>query len=151
MSEIIKKLEYVSEITKDEVRQFTCYDEYKEKIDAFTGHDNLNFPFVKAEISEFVIRLTLPDQSYMFLPIYATDEQGFRYDDFKGYSTIHRPLTERESVERAKEEERRERERRQREEWEMEQRAKNASQLEKAKLLVKKKADRQKAHEDVEQ
>lgn len=97
MSEISDKLEYVAEITRKEVKQFTCYDNYKEQIDAITGKDNLDFPFEKAEASELVIKITMPDGSHLFLPIYATDGQGFRYDEIRRYSTmIHRPLSQQE-------------------------------------------------------
>lgn len=144
MSEISDKLEYVAEITRKEVKQFTCYDNYKEQIDAFTGRDNLDFPFEKAEASEFVIKITMPDGSHLFLPIYATDGQGFRYDEIRRYSTIHRPLSQQEIDARESEVKRAEEAKKKREEWEAEQRAKNAYSLEKAELLVKKKISRDK-------
>lgn len=143
MSEISDKLEYVAEITRKEVKQFTCYDNYKEQIDAITGEDNLDFPFEKAEASEFVIKITMPDGSHLFLPIYTTDGQGFRYDETRRYSTMmHRPLSQQEIDARESEVKRAEEAKKKREEWEAEQRAKNASSLEKAKLLVKKKISR---------
>lgn len=158
MSEINQKLEYVSEITRDELKRFTMYDEYKDRIDGFTGMDNLNFNFVKAEVSEYVVRITMLDGSFLFLPIYASDEQGFRYDDFKKYSTIHRPNTKQEDVaakqrkiEAQKRKEQEEIEAQKRKEWEDEQRAKNSAFLEKAKQLAKRKSNRQKADTNDEQ
>lgn len=139
MSEISRKLEYVSEITREEIKQFTRYDEYKNEIDKFTGQNNLDFPYEKAEVNEFVIKLTMLDGSHLFLPIFATDGKGLRHDKDKGYTTIHRPVT-------TQEKERKERELKlaeERKEWELEQRAKNASSLEKAKQLIKKKVARE--------
>ncbi len=43
----------------------------KEQIDAITGKDNLDFPFEKQKQAEFVIKITMPDGSHLFLPIYA--------------------------------------------------------------------------------
>ena len=145
--EITKKLKYVSEITRGEVKKFTRYDEFKEEIDGFTGYDNLDFPFIKAEVSEYVIRLTLPDGKRLFLPIYATDGLGLRFDKKKQYATVHRPLTKQEK----EEEEERKRQEEERKEWEAEQRALNAANLKKAELLVKKKADRKQARENAAQ
>ena len=55
---------------------------------------------------------------------------------------IHRPLSQQEIDARESEVKRAEEAKKKREEWEAEQRAKNASSLEKAKLLVKKKISR---------
>lgn len=87
------KLKYTSEVTAEEIKVLTGYDEHKATIDAITGQDNLDFPFSKAEVSEYVIKMVLPDGNYLFLPIIASDGQGYRSDRKKGYSTIHRPET----------------------------------------------------------
>ncbi|MBQ2695509.1 hypothetical protein IJG04_02620 [Candidatus Saccharibacteria bacterium] len=151
MSEINQKLEYVSEITRDELKRFTLYDKYKDRIDGFTGMDNLDFNFVKAGVSEYVVRVTMPDGSFLFLPIYASDGQGFRYDDFKKYSTIHRPNTKQEDIAAKSREKQEKIEAQKRKEWEDEQRAKNSAFLEKAKQLAKRKSNRQKENANDEQ
>lgn len=151
MSEINQKLEYVSEITRDELKRFTMYDEYKDQIDSFTGMNNLDFNFLKAEVSEYVIKITMLGGNLLFLPIYASDGQGFRYDDFKKYSTIHRPSTKQEDIAIETRKKKEKIEAQKRKEWEDEQRAKNSAFLEKAKRLAKKKSDRQKADTEDEQ
>lgn len=99
VSDMKEKLKYTSDVTAEEIKILTKYDEHKATIDAITGQDNLDFPFSKAEVSEYVIKMVLPDGNYLFLPVIASDGQGYRSDKKKGYSTIHRPETKAETRE----------------------------------------------------
>ena len=87
------KLEYTTKVTPSEVKVLTAYEEHKEAIDALTGRKDLDFEFKEARANEYEIRLVLDDGTYLFLPILATDGQGYRHSKHKGYSTIHRPET----------------------------------------------------------
>lgn len=149
------KLKYVSTIIGEELKAFTMYDQYKSKIDEFTGRDNLDFPIRFADVSEYVIRITMLDDSCIYLPIFATDGQGYRHDKIKGYSTIHRPGTIMEAAERKekrakvqqKEAEHKEVEH-QSEEQRAEMRAKHAAKFEKAKRAKAKKDARTRRKKD---
>lgn len=89
---VSERLEYMQEIDRDEVKFFVDYENQKEQIDALTGHNNLDFKYEKAEISEYVVRITTLDGRHIFLPIPITDGEGLHADGF-----LHRALTREET------------------------------------------------------
>lgn len=94
-----EKLEYTQTITRDEVKRFTDYKNRKSEVDAKTGHDNLDFKYEKAELNEYVVRITTLDGQHIFLPIPLTDGEGLHADGF-----LYRPKTEAERTANAEEE-----------------------------------------------
>ena len=101
MSEMKDKLEYTTKVTPSELKVLTAYEAHKEAIDALTGRKDLDFEFKEARANEYEIRLVLDDGTYLFLPILATDEKGYRHSKHKGYSAIHRPETREEKKRQA--------------------------------------------------
>ena len=84
---IQEKLKYISVVDRDEIKTFTDYEKNKELIDSMSGFDNLDFPFKSAEVSEYVIKITLNDDRCVYLPVAISDGMGLQADG------LHRPKT----------------------------------------------------------